>query len=283
MHKFLLFFLAMFSAFCARADSTINTFTLLHRDTWSFSAQEIKALNESSNVVAQLASGITNMDGILREFSYTIEVNDHYKNWTNFRAIDLNNDGIVEIVVYISNGPRQPGGGLYILSRKSGMHYGDIISCGNGGIRFWAADNQILIIGAEPLFEGATVDPYYPFEMLYAWTGTNCVDVSRKNRAFYENQVIPELMNKLFLAYQNVTHGKMEEPLPAEVVQWALIADKLNEMFPELPGLRDLIKKTDDLLNAMRLDYEEKERPFLFKEFRNVQEKIRLAKKAGKN
>jgi len=206
-------------------------------------------------------------------FRYTITINNNYADWTKFKCIDLNGDGIAEIVVYISNGPRQPGGSLYVLSRKSGKHYCGIISCDNGGMRFWPTDNQALIIGSEALFRGATVDPYHPMEVLYAWTGTNCVDVSKKYCSFYESQVIPKLINELFRAYQNIIHGKMEDPLLAEVVQWAFTADKLNEMFPELPAVRDLAEKVYDLLNALRLD--DDENPLLVKEFRNVQERIR--------
>ena len=122
------------------------------------------------------------------------------------------------------------------------------------------------------------MDPYNPMEVLYAWTGTNCVDVSKKHRAFYESQVIPELTNELSRAYQNVIRGKMEDPLLVEAVQWALAVDKLNEMFPELPGVRYLMKKAYDLPNALRLEDDEnslfvKE---IVKEIRNAQEKIRL-------
>jgi Holliday junction resolvase RusA-like endonuclease len=143
---------------------------------------------------------------------------------------------------------------------------------------FWPTNNQALIIGSESLFFGATVDPYNPMEVLYAWKGTNCFDVSRKHRAFYESQVIPGLTNELSRAYQNVIRGKMEDPLLVEAVQWALAADKLNEMFPELPATRDLIKKAYDLLNALRLEDDEnslfvKE---IVKEIQNAQEKIRL-------
>ncbi|MDO9542577.1 MAG: FG-GAP repeat protein [Kiritimatiellia bacterium] len=252
---------------------------LFHRDTWSFSAEEIKALNEvsSGDMVTELADSITNKtdyaNRILMGFRYTIKVNDNHADWTKFKVIDLNGDGIAEIVVYISNG-RQPGGNLYILSRKSGRHYCDAVSCDNGGMRFWPTDKQALIIGAEALFRGATVDPYHPMEVLYAWTGANCVDVSRKYGSFYESQVIPGLTNELSRAYQNVIHGKMEVPLLVEAVQWALTADKLNEMFPDFPGARDLIKKACDLLNALQM--EDDENPRLVREFQNVRTKIRL-------
>ncbi|MFH1235589.1 MAG: hypothetical protein V1685_01465 [Parcubacteria group bacterium] len=290
MHKFLLFFLlATFSICCARAGSMPATSALLQRDTWSFAAEEIKALNgvSSRDMGAELAAIITDdpdyADGAILELKFIATTNElNYADWTplpKVKFIDLNGDGIAEMVAHSPNG-RQPGGSLYILSRQSGRHYCDIVSCDNGGMRFWPTDNQALIIGAEALFRGATVDPYHPMEMLYAWTGTNCVDVSRKYSAFYESQVIPELTNELSRAYQNVIHGKMEDPLFAEAVQWALAVDKLNEMFPELPGMRDLIKKVYDLLNAMRLA--DDENPRFVKEFRNAQERIRLAKKAEK-
>lgn len=284
MRKFLLFIPATFFACCASAGSTTNTLALIHRDTWSFSAKEIKALNgiSSSDMVVKLAASITNKteypNGILMEFRYTITINDNYADWTKFKSIDLNGDGIAEIVVYISNGPRQPGGSLYILSRKSGKHYCDAISCDNGGMRFWPMNNQALIIGSESLFRGATVDPYHPIEVLYAWTGTNCVNVSKKYCSFYESQVIPKLTNELSRAYQNVVRGEMGadegHTVPVEAVQWALAADKLNEMFPELPAVRDLAEKVYDLLNTLRLN--DNECPLLVKKFRNVQERIRL-------
>ena len=276
MRKFLLFILATFAVCYIRAESTTNTSALLHRYTWSYPAQEIKALNEvsSSDMVTELAASIPNETGILREFSYTIKINDNYEDWTKFKLIDLNGDGIAEMIVYISNGPRQPGGSLYIFSRKSGTHYCDAVSCGNDGIKFWPADDQILIIGSKTLFRGATVDPSHPFEVLYAWTGTNCVDVSRKYCSFYESQVAPKLTNEISRAYQKVIHGKMEDPLLAAAIQWALAVDRLNSMFPELPGVRDLIKKAYDLLNAMQMEDDKNSR--FVKEFRNVHERIRL-------
>lgn len=289
MRKFLLFLLATFSVCCARAGSTTDVSAPLHRDTWSFSATEITALNgvNSRDMGAELAAIITNKtdyaDVTLMELKFIATTNRfNYADWTplpKVKFIDLNGDGIAELVACSFNG-RQPGGNLYILSRKAGKHYCDIVSCGNGGMKFWPTNNQALIIGSEELFRGATVDPYHPMETLYAWTGTNCVDVSRRYSAFYESQVIPKLTNELSRARQNVIHGKMEDPLLVEAVQWALAADKLNAMFPELPGVRDLIKKADDLLNALRL--EDDEPPALVKEFRNVQKRIRLAKD-GKN
>lgn len=287
MRKFLLFILITFSACCARAGSTTDVLALLHRDTWSFSAKEITALNRvsSKDMGAGLAAIITNVtdyaDGTLMEFKFIVTTNEiNYADWIplpNFKFIDLNGDGIAEMVAHNPHG-RQPGGSLYILSRKSGKHYCDIIPCDNGGMRFWPTNNQALIIGSEPLFTWATVDPYHPIEVLYAWTGTNCVDVSNKHRPFYESQVIPKLTNELSRAYQNVVRGKMEadegHTTPVEAAQWALAADKLKEMFPELPAVRDLAKKAYDLLNALRL--EDDENPLFVKEFRNVQERIRM-------
>ena len=292
MHKLLLFLLAAFSACCVRADSTTDTSALLHRDTWSFSVEQVKALNEvsSRDLGAELAAIITNKTDYanvtILQLKFILTTNElNYTDRTplpKFKFIDLNGDGIAEMVAHSPNG-RQPGGSLYILSRQSGRHYCDIISCDNEGMRFWPTNNQALIIGAEALFRGATVDPYHPMEVLYAWTGTNCVDVSRKYGSFYESQVIPKLTNQLDQAYQDVIHGKMEDPLLVEAVQWALTADRLNEMFPELPGMRDLIKKAYDLLNALRLEDDENSL-FLKKiarEIRNAQEKIRLRITAG--
>jgi len=292
MRKLLLLLLATFSVCCALAGSITDISALLHRDTWSFSEKEIEALNgvNSRDMGTELAAIITDdpdyADGVILELKFIATTNElNYADWTplpKIKFIDLNGDGIAEMVAHSPNG-RQPGGSLYILSRKSGKHYCDIISCDNGGMRFWPANNQALIIGADSLFTGATVDPYNPMEVLYAWTGTNCVDVSRKHVSFYESQVIPKLTNELSRAYQNVIHGKMEDPLLVEAVQWALAADKLNEMFPELPDARDLIKKAYDLLNALRLEDDENS---LFvrkiaKEIRNAQEKIRLRIAAG--
>ena len=293
MHRFLLFFLlATFLVCCALAGSITDISALLHRDTWSFSEKEIEALNgvNSRDMGTELAAIITDdpdyADGVILELKFIATTNElNYADWTplpKIKFIDLNGDGIAEMVAHSPNG-RQPGGSLYILSRQSGRHYCDIISCDNEGMRFWPTNNQALIIGAEALFRGATVDPYHPMEVLYAWTGTNCVDVSRKYGSFYESQVIPKLTNQLDQAYQDVIHGKMEDPLLVEAVQWALTADRLNEMFPELPGMRDLIKKAYDLLNALRLEDDENSL-FLKKiarEIRNAQEKIRLRITAG--
>ncbi|MBU4211249.1 MAG: hypothetical protein L6437_12150 [Kiritimatiellae bacterium] len=294
MHKFLLFFLlATFSICCARAGSMTDTSALLHRDTWSFSAKEIEALNgvSSRDMGAELAAIITDdpdrADGAILELKFIATTNRfNYADWTplpKIKFIDLNGDGIAEMVACSFNGPRQPGGSLNILSRKSGKHYCDIISCDNGGMRFWPTNNQALLIGSESLFRGATVDPYHPIEVLYAWTGTNCVDVSKKYCSFYESQVIPKLTNELSRAYQKVIHGTRDadkghtatvNAVPVEAVQWALAADKLNEMFTELPAVRDLTEKVSDLMNVLRLD--DNEHPALVKKFRNVQERIRL-------
>ena len=66
----------------------------------------------------------------------------------------------------------------------------------------------------------------------------------------------------------------MEDPLLAAAIQWALAVDRLNSMFPKLPGARDLIKKAYDLLNAMQMEDDKNSR--FVKEFRNVHERIRL-------
>jgi len=287
MRKLLLFLLVTFSACYAGMGSTTGTSALLQRNTWSFSVEEIQALNgvSSRDMGAELAAIITDdpdrVDVTILQFKFIATPNKlNYARWTplpKIKFIDLNGDGIAEMVAHSPNG-RQPGGSLNILSRKSGRHYCDIVSCDNDGMRFWPTNNQVLIIAADSLFTGATVDPYHPIEALYAWTGTNCVDVSEKYCSFYESQVIPELTNELSRAYQNVVRGKMNadegHAVAVEAVQWALAADKLNEMFPELPAARDLAEKVYDLLNTLRLN--DNEHSMLVKEFRNVQEKIQL-------
>ena len=59
--KFLLFVVVTFSVCCALAGSMPATSALLHRDTWSFSAKEIKALNgvSSRDMGTELAAIIT--------------------------------------------------------------------------------------------------------------------------------------------------------------------------------------------------------------------------------
>lgn len=258
---------------CTIDGRSADASALLDRDSWSFSDEEIRNLNDLKLIELEpkLASIIRGITGGLGAGKLM-----------QFKFVDLNDDGIVEMIVRCDLSGRGLTRDISVLSQKAGKQYYEIVPC-YGRIVLWETENRKLIVGSEPVFTLFGCDPILAFPQLYAWTGSKCEDISKQYWSYYRDQLLPLLTNKIF-EIKNTNFRSLEpEPkhrLTVSAVNWALAADKLKEMFPELPAVRDLTKKVYDLLNALQLD--DNEHPLLVKKFRNVQKKIRLRIAAGR-
>lgn len=278
MSKITLRILSILFILCAiayvRRAWSADTLILLHQDTWSFSAEEIQTLNAIDRKVMgpELASIIKNVTGRKDEDPLM-----------DFKVIDLNGDGIAEIIFRTDVSGRGFSRDASVLSRNNGRYNYAIVPSYGIKIILWETENQKFIVGSEPVFEMIRCDPILDFPEIYVWTGSNCKIVSKQYWPYYRDHLLPLVTNGIF-EIKNTNFffrgPELKHCMAVEAVNWALATDKLNEMFPEEPAVRDAVRKIYELLNALRL--EDDENPRLVKEFRNVQEKIRLAKKAGK-
>ena len=266
---FLVFTVTLILCFfvCTIDGRSADASALLDRDSWSFSDEEIRNLNALKPIELE-----SKLASIIRGITVGLEVG----KLMQFKFVDLNDDGIVEMIVRCDLSGRGLTRDISVLSQKTGKQYYEMVPC-YGRIVLWKTENRKLIVGSEPVFELFGCDPILAFSQLYAWTGATCKDVSKQYWPYYRDQILPLLTNRIF-EIKNTNFRSLEsEPkhrLTVSAVNCALTADKLKEMFPELLAVRDLTKKIYDLLNALRLD--DNEHPVLIKKFRNVQERTRL-------
>lgn len=262
---------------CAPCVWSAEVLILLHRATWSFSAEEIKTLNTIDRKVMgpHIAAIIKNATGHKDEDPLM-----------DFKVIDLNGDGIAEVVFRTDVSGRWFARDVCVLSCSSGKYNYEIVPSYGIKITLWEKKDQKFIVGSEPVFELVRCDPILNFPEIYAWTGSKCKLVSKQHWPYYRDQFLPLLTNGIS-ELENTNFQTLapecKHRMAVEAVNWALATDKLNEMFPEEPAVKDSLKKTYELLNALRLEDDENS---LFvrkiaKEIRNAQEKIRLRIAAG--
>ncbi len=238
---------------------TSSDLTVLVRNTWSFSAQEIKNLNGQAADVFQKSLALTLKDVP----DYAVEIMASgltYGRLVEFRIVDLNDDGIAEILLSVDDSGRGLIRDISVLSRRSGKFYCQGISAYGGTIKLLRTEKPNLIIGSSPLFELTRADPILTFPMLYSWTGSQCKDVSRENRAYYEAQYLPALTNAIS-RFQAINmsdkKGESKRRLMVEVIGWALATEKLVSMFSDQLVSTNEVAKLNNLMETFTWDGEQ--------------------------
>ena len=225
------------------ASPSSNDVVVLRRDTWSFSEEEMKTLNKctAESLEKTLLPIINDATG------HVIE-----GRLMSFRVVDLNNDGIAEVLACIDYSGRGVIRDVALLSRKSGQYYQRTIPAYGGTIKLVRKENQNLVVGSLPLFELTGADPIQAFPMLYSWTGCECRDVSRENRAFYASQYLPVLTNALYCFQGNnlIKGGEAQRRFMIEAINCGLAIEKLNSMFNGQLVLTNEVAKLNNLMKS---------------------------------
>ena len=261
--------LALSALFISRAVAgalSSNDLSLLERDTWSFSAQKIETLNAVAPKVLE-----AKFLSILKAATGHIAA----EALMEFRFTDLDGDGIAEALARIDYSGRGLTRDLSVLSRKSGKYYYQTIPAYGCGITLWQKEKQNLIVGSFPLFELTRADPLQTFPVLYAWTGSQCEDVSRENKNYYEAQYVPVLTNALCRCQQTdiPENEESRRRVMIEAIGLALATKKLNSMFADHLVATNEVKKLDRFIEAFPVDGNED--TMILKKFREVRERAR--------
>lgn len=260
MRKLQLLALSAFLTICRTitAGPSSNDITILSRDTWSFSAEEIKTLNGCAVEVFQktLVLSLRHATNYIMEIMAAGLKNGRL---VEFHVIDLNYDGIAEMLLSVDDSGRGVMRNISVLSRKSGQYYCQGIPVYGGTIKLMQNEKQNLIVGSSPLFELTRADPIRTFPILYSWTGSQCKDVSRENKAYYEAQYLPALTNALFRSQDiNLSdEGESKRRVLVEVIGLALATEKLTSMFPDHLVATNEVAKLDKLMERFTLDGEQ--------------------------
>lgn len=255
-------FCLLLSVLVARGQDVLK---LLNRDSWSFSTNEVQHLNALSPQVMQ-----PTVVGIV---SSVTEYGDNDRLLA-FRVIDLNGDGADELLARLDCSGRGIVQDLVVLSRKGGAYICDTVSAYGQDITVYQSGTQFLIVASCRLL-GEDVnhaDPNQDFQFLYAWSGTNCNDVSRQHREYYESRFVPSLTNAIARYDERIGADKDDQRRSfLEVFGFGMAAQKFTELFSVSPLSREQTKKLERLLSRLSADQDTKLKKQLGDEFRKVE------------
>lgn len=170
--------------FFMRAAYAFDPSSLLHLDTWAFSKEDQAKLNAGHS--AELGPGII---AAIAEATGNLPIG----TLLEFRAVDLNADGICEIIAAVDVSGRGLVRELAVISRNGGAYYYDTIPAYGGEIALWAADDKQMLVAMQPAYDLSRTDPLITYPELFSWTGIKCEDVSRRARPYYEAIFLPQI------------------------------------------------------------------------------------------
>lgn len=227
-----------------------NVPSLLERDTWIFSQEECDQLNAVDaanfnvmiiNVIAMATGNLPT--GVLMDF----------------QVVDLNADGISEIIVAVDVSGRGLLRDVAVISRKDGEYRHDIIPTYGGVIDLWESNGKYFIVGAQPAYELSRTDPLITYPLLYAWTGVKCENVSKQVRSYYEATFLPLINASLRKAVEQDTPELYDDQrrsvLRTVVLSLAII--KVNSLFEQPLVAKEQIVVVKDILNGLQFRAEE--------------------------
>jgi hypothetical protein len=179
-NRFILLF-GFIVAFVVNAGAT-EVLSLLERDTWAFSQEECAQLN---------AVEVARFNDVILSIIATTTGNLPVGVLVDFQIVDLNADGISEIIASVDVSGRGLLRDVAVLSKKDGAYLFDTIPTYGGAIDLWKLDEQQLLVGQQPAYELSRADPLITYPLLYLWTGVKGVDVSGRGRLYYETTFLP--------------------------------------------------------------------------------------------
>ena len=247
--------------------------SILDMDTWNFLPQQSVALNAvpPKIIEARINKAVTAATG----------------GWPGgtlqeFKVVDLNADGIYEIVARIDYSGRGRALGLSVISRGKGRYYQDTVPTWGAekGMTFWGNSGHNLIIGTEPMGSWCTVDPLISMVALYEWTGTNSVDVSKANEKYYRTVFVPGLTNRVVAYSVKGPDNEIERhDETIKLAQLALLIPKVNSMFhpPLVPP--DVVRTLSRLMVSFHPN--KNERKDVVEQFRIAQASLSLEENGG--
>jgi len=217
--------------------------SLLQRNTWAFSQEERAQLNAAE--AAELDTRIINIIAEATGNLPTCVLMD-------FKVVDLNADDTSEIIAAVDVSGRGLLRDVAVISRKDGAYRYDTIPAYGGAIDVWESGGKQLLVGAQPAYELSRSDPLITYPLLYSWTGSQCKDVSRENRAYYEAQYLPVLTNALyrFQAIKLPGEGEYKRRRMVELIGWSLATEKLNSMFSDHLVSTNEVAKLNNLMET---------------------------------
>ena len=171
-----------------QAAGALDPPSLLQLDTWTFSQEDQDRLNAAHavdlgpEIMTAIAKATGNLPiGTVRDF----------------RADDLNADGICEIVAAVDVSGRGLVRDLITVSRNGGAYSCDTIPAYGGEIRLWGMDGKQMLVTMQPAYDLSRSDPLITYPRLFSWTGTKCEDVSQRTRPYYEDVFLPQIKSMM--------------------------------------------------------------------------------------
>jgi len=178
------FFMAIFSVTTHAADVS----PLLQRNNWEFTQEELAKLNSAN---------VTELDDTITKLIAKTTGNLPTGVLIGFKVVDLNDDGISEIIARVDVSGRGLLRDVTIISRNDGVYHYDTIPAYGGMTQLWKSDKEQLLVTSQPACDLSRSDPLITYPLLYSWTGLKCKDVSKQARAYYETSFLPSIKESL--------------------------------------------------------------------------------------
>lgn len=165
--------------------------TMLSKQTWTFGKEELSLLNNAARpemepLLIDLEVKATHMPvdrGSTRLIAYSF--------------IDLNKDGLAELLTRFSRGALGRSCDVMVVTRRAGKYFeSSYEDCGDNGLsqsgfKMYETKDKTLVIGGTQVLSLHMTDPTVSFPVIYGWNGERLIEVSREHRAWYQGNYVP--------------------------------------------------------------------------------------------